>query len=297
MFCRGHHFLWERKKTIYYYQQRFNSMDADDAETVRETLRAINPDEAAIAAAAFMFGVTHVMDTPLIQLSNGEHKRLQLAEAVLQKAEWILLDNPYTGLDVAARKLLNETLDVLAAQGIHYLLVTSLADMPASITHVAELKEGILGTLVARKNYTGTYDVVAGEKNLHFSKSCKTIPPAYSYPDFSVAIRMVNVHVQYHNRTILDQVNWEVKKGECWSVSGHNGSGKSTLLSLVNGDNPQAFANEIYLFDKKKGSGESIWDIKQKIGYVSPEPHRGCLTPLVCSGNCLHRRKVLSING
>jgi molybdate transport system ATP-binding protein len=257
----------------FYYQQRFNSMDADDAETVRETLQAINPDETAIAVTVSMFGITHVMDTPLIQLSNGEHKRLQLAEAVLQKAEWILLDNPYTGLDVAARKMLNETLDALAAKGIHYLLVTSPADMPSSITHVAELKEGSLGTLVKKENYSNTYDTVSGTKNLHFINTCKTIPPAYSYPDFSVAIRMVNVHVQYHNRTILDQINWEVKKGECWSVSGHNGSGKSTLLSLVNGDNPQAFANEIYLFDKRKGSGESIWDIKQKIGYVSPELH------------------------
>jgi molybdate transport system ATP-binding protein len=84
---------------------------------------------------------------------------------------------------------------------------------------------------------------------------------------------MVNTSVVYNGRKVLDGINWEVKKGECWSVSGHNGSGKSTLLSLVNGDNPQAFANEIYLFDRKKGSGESIWDIKHKIGYVSPELH------------------------
>jgi molybdate transport system ATP-binding protein len=84
---------------------------------------------------------------------------------------------------------------------------------------------------------------------------------------------MVNLSVNYNNRNILDNINWEVKKGECWNVSGHNGSGKSTLLSLVNGDNPQAFANEIYLFDRKKGSGESIWDIKRQIGYVSPELH------------------------
>ncbi|MGH2647015.1 MAG: ABC transporter ATP-binding protein, partial [Ginsengibacter sp.] len=83
----------------------------------------------------------------------------------------------------------------------------------------------------------------------------------------------VDTNVTYNNRKILDHINWEVNKGECWSVSGHNGSGKSTLLSLITGDNPQAFANEIYLFDRKKGSGESIWDIKQKIGYVSPELH------------------------
>ncbi|MEO0331157.1 MAG: ATP-binding cassette domain-containing protein, partial [Bacteroidota bacterium] len=67
--------------------------------------------------------------------------------------------------------------------------------------------------------------------------------------------------------------NWQVNRGDKWSLSGPNGAGKSTLLSLINGDNPQAYANQIYLFDRKKGSGESIWDIKGRIGYISPELH------------------------
>jgi molybdate transport system ATP-binding protein len=70
---------------------------------------------------------------------------------------------------------------------------------------------------------------------------------------------------------ILDGINWEIEKGACWGLSGHNGAGKSTLLSLITADNPQAYANDIYLFDRKRGSGESIWEIKHKIGYLSPE--------------------------
>jgi molybdate transport system ATP-binding protein len=84
---------------------------------------------------------------------------------------------------------------------------------------------------------------------------------------------MKDVRIVYGDKLVLDGINWEVKKGDCWAISGHNGSGKSTLLSLINGDNPQAFANNIWLFDKRKGSGESIWDIKKKIGYISPELH------------------------
>lgn len=84
---------------------------------------------------------------------------------------------------------------------------------------------------------------------------------------------MSNVAVRYNEKIIFEQVNWNVQKGDKWQVKGANGSGKSTLLSLINGDNPQAYANEIFLFDKKRGTGESIWDIKQKIGYVSPELH------------------------
>ncbi|MES2003958.1 MAG: ATP-binding cassette domain-containing protein [Bacteroidota bacterium] len=269
-----HHFTNLSNLNSFYYQQRFNSNDSGDAVTVADALHEITNDTAAIQKTVALFGIDHVLQTRLIQLSNGEHKRFQLAKAVLQNAEWLLLDNPFVGLDIAARNELNIILDRLAQKGTHYLLVTSPNDIPSSVTHIAELIEGRLGPVVLRSVYTGKESMVSQQAmDAFFIESCKTITPAYSYPDFSIAIRMVNTSVNYNNRTILDNINWEVKKGECWSISGHNGSGKSTLLSLVNGDNPQAFANEIYLFDRKKGSGESIWDIKQKIGYVSPELH------------------------
>jgi molybdate transport system ATP-binding protein len=82
---------------------------------------------------------------------------------------------------------------------------------------------------------------------------------------------MRNVRVTYGDSVIFDNINWEIRPGDCWALSGPNGSGKSTLLSLINGDHPQAYANDIVLFDKKRGSGESIWDIKKRIGFMSPE--------------------------
>src|SRR5688572_13384763 len=84
---------------------------------------------------------------------------------------------------------------------------------------------------------------------------------------------MKKVSVQYGDKIILDEVNWKVMKGERWLLSGPNGAGKSTLLSLITADNPKAYANSIFLFGKKRGSGESIWDIKKKIGFISPELH------------------------
>jgi molybdate transport system ATP-binding protein len=84
---------------------------------------------------------------------------------------------------------------------------------------------------------------------------------------------MKNVNIRYGEKEVLKNVNWEVKAGEKWLLQGHNGSGKSTLLSLINGDHPQAYANDIHLFGHKRGSGESIWDIKKRIGLISPEFH------------------------
>ncbi len=257
----------------FYYQQRFNSNDSEDAVTVQEALLEITVDQSFIENTLQLFGIAHVQYTRLIQLSNGEHKRFQLAKAILQNAEWLLLDNPYTGLDVTARKMLNEIIDALVAKGVHVLLVTSASDIPNSITHVAKLENGKTISVIPRSVFDAEKKPTNATVNISYTKSFESVPPAYTYPDFSFAIRMVNTNVSYGNKKILDNINWEVKKGECWNVSGHNGSGKSTLLSLVNGDNPQAFANDIYLFDRKKGTGESIWDIKQKIGFVSPELH------------------------
>ena len=267
-----HHFKNLSNTNTFYYQQRFNSCDTEDALMVNDVLESLSGDEKLIEETLQMLGIGYIRYTRLIQLSNGEHKRFQLAKAILQNVDWLLLDSPYTGLDVAARRLLNSIIDNLVAKGIHVLLVTSYTDLPSSITHVALLENGELKQKISRNELKRP----AREKNnlrLLNSKPLESITPVYNHAEFSVAIKMVDTNIIYNGRKILDNINWKVNKGECWNVSGHNGSGKSTLLSLITGDNPQAFANEIYLFDRKKGSGESIWDIKQKIGYVSPELH------------------------
>ena len=102
----------------------------------------------------------------------------------------------------------------------------------------------------------------------------KALIAVTSDASFSTIISMENVSIRYGEKQVLNNVNWTVLPGERWALLGPNGAGKSTLLSLINGDNPQAYANQIVLFDRKRGSGESIWDIKKKIGFVSPELHQ-----------------------
>ena len=279
-----HHFKNLSNTSSFYYQQRFNSNDADDAVTIKEALLTSGATENSIKETLSLLGILYVQFTPLIQLSNGEHKRFQIARAVLRNAEWLLLDSPYTGLDTAARQLLNEILDKLISKGIHVLLVTSVADIPAGITHVAFLDKGELKEKISLAEFKQREYILTGKNQLPSLniKSLGAMMPAFAYTDFSVAIDMVDTSVEYNKKKILQNINWKVIKGECWNVTGHNGSGKSTLLSLVTGDNPQAFANEIYLFDRKKGTGESIWDIKRKIGYVSPELHHYFDSGLSC---------------
>lgn len=269
--AQQHRFHDLTHRSDFYYQQRFNSSDADQTLTVAQELEDYVTNGNTAYTKEQLIGLLHLeplLDEPLIQLSNGENKRLQLAKALLQQPALLILDNPFIGLDTDGRQLLHTILAKLSAEGMPLLLITSQQELPAYITHVAVLEKGKL-TSHTKEQF------IPQQKNiepLFTIQQLKNIP-ALSEDNFLTAIKMVDVHVQYGDKKILQHINWEVKRGERWSVSGPNGAGKSTLLSLITADNPQAYANEIYLFDRRRGSGESIWDIKKKIGYVSPELH------------------------
>jgi molybdate transport system ATP-binding protein len=268
-----HHFKNLSNTSDFYYQQRFNSSDAADTITVSEALHDHLPyDQQATNTWVQRLHLAPLLQEPLIQLSNGENKRLQMVKALLQDPAVLIMDNPYVGLDVEGRKSLNDMLDAIVASGIHIILVTGPQELPPCITHVAVLEKGALVSTGPRQQYNAAaaFPTQTPEKpDVHLLNKLVSTDDA----DFTTAIKMVQVTIRYGGRTVLNNINWEVKKGECWHVSGPNGSGKSTLLSLVTADNPQAYANELYLFDKRRGRGESIWDIKRRIGFVSPELH------------------------
>jgi molybdate transport system ATP-binding protein len=172
----------------------------------------------------------------------------------------MLLDTPFVGLDVASRAILHEAINAISQHGTHIILVTTPDEIPICITNVFELKKS-------------TETENTQEVNLDHVLLEELLASSTSQDNFEYAVRMRNVNVSYGSKKVLNTLNWEVKRGEKWAVLGPNGSGKSTLLSLINADNPQSYANDFDLFDRKRGSGESIWDIKGKIGFVSPELH------------------------
>ncbi|HWK05226.1 MAG TPA: ATP-binding cassette domain-containing protein [Puia sp.] len=278
-----HRFKNRPGTTDLYYQQRFNASDADQTITVEQELREYTVMEGP-AAEEWLdnLHIRPLLSRPLIQLSNGENKRVQLAIALLEEPELLILDNPFLGLDTAGRRLLHQIINGLAAKGIQVLLLmTGMQELPEAITHVARLENGRWGFRGKKEDFHPEKDagkvvrldagVLAEIRGLPGKIAGKTKNDAAD--DFAMAIKMVNVTVQYGEKTLLKAINWEVKRGERWNVSGPNGAGKSTLLSLITADNPQAYANEIWLFDRRRGSGETIWEIKQRIGFVSPELH------------------------
>jgi molybdate transport system ATP-binding protein len=265
-----HRFRGRPGATELYFQQRFNSADADATITVSEELSAAG---VSIADEEWLDGlhVRVLLPKPLIQLSNGENKRVQLAISLLENPELLILDNPFLGLDAQGRVVLHTIIDRLAAGGMQILLITSEREIPTCITNIGRLDKG-------RWSFIGSKDEFKPAESRHNVRLDTSILPQLrgtgnDRADHPVVIAMQDVTIRYGEATILDHIDWEVRQGERWSVSGPNGAGKSTLLSLITADNPQAYANRIWLFGRRRGTGETIWEIKQKIGFVSPELH------------------------
>ena len=265
-----HRFKNKSNVENFYYQQRFNSADTEDTITVEQDLATSSENKQELAKWIEVFGIDSILSKPLIQLSNGENKRLQLTKAMLKKPDLLILDNPFIGLDTLGRKSLENALNTISHQGIKILLIASSADLPSCITHVAILENGMITKHGKKESDNFTFDT---NKSILIDQALLEECYTPSNDSFDFIVNMIDVNIQYNNNQILSHINWQVKQGEKWCVSGPNGSGKSTLLSLITADNPQAYANEIYLFDRRKGSGESIWDIKKNIGYLSPELH------------------------
>ena len=266
--------------TNYYYQQRWNSTDLDEVPLVRDLLGKY--EENAFQKQLFqLFRIDEMLDKPIILLSSGEMRKFQLSKMLLMQPRILILDNPYIGLDAATRDLLTELLKQLVNnKGIQLILVMSMMDsVPDFITHVVTVKDMKIASKMSLAEYKSWFnDELANHQDEEFQ-----LPDSNaqcSSADGSEVVRLQKVSIRYGERTILKDLDWVVRQGEKWALSGENGSGKSTLLSIICADNPQSYACDVILFGRKRGTGESIWDIKKHIGYVSPEMHRSYLKNL-----------------
>lgn len=253
----------------FYYQQRYNKFAKNDTLTVFAELKHFAKDEQLafedVAPYLTIFGFENFKDQQLIELSSGEHKRLQLVKALWLQPQVLVIDQPYTGLDVQSRKDLNQIFDQLADKGVSLLLISNDDEQPDCINRFAEIQNGKI--VLRHHSREISRGIPRKRKELPYFLQQ---PPKISDPTM---VKMRQINISYGEKQVLKNIDWEVKAGEKWLLQGHNGSGKSTLLSLINGDHPQAYANDIHLFGKKRGSGESIWEIKEHLGIISPELH------------------------
>lgn len=257
----------------YYLQQRWNQHDIDNEMPItgdvleRTYLLTGNdsPERRQYQQHLYdLFQFHSLLDKYIISLSSGELRKFQIIKTLLAAPTTLILDNPFIGLDAETRQQLKKLFLTLSKERnlTIYLVVARVEDIPEYIDEII--------WKTPETDFTPSPTHLSDEKRQAILSHAQSSD--YSCSD--EVVRMNDITIKYGEKTILSHINWTVRKGDCWALCGQNGSGKSTLLSLICADNPQAYACDISLFGRKRGSGESIWEIKRHIGYVSPEMHR-----------------------
>ena len=236
--------------------------------------------------------IGRLLDRSLVQVSNGERRKVLLARALLKRPRLLILDSPFAGLDSAFRDKLEEILGDLMGGDLRVVLVTNGREpLPPGITHVL-IMDG--GNVVAQGTREELYRLLPAARQSDRvqpeARPAETDGTVQEGQDsYRSLVQMHGVSISYGGVQILNGVDWSVRAGENWALLGPNGAGKTTLLSLILGDNPQAYANDITLFGKRRGSGDTIWELKRRIGWVAAELHLyyprnlSCFE-VVCSG-------------
>ncbi len=264
-----------------FYQLRWNhGLQEENSATVGDILKASAPNGNTPNNVSDILGLKPLLKKKTIMLSSGELRRVQLGEVLQTSPKLLIIDNPYIGLDVNARKQTTNFLAKVAEKGdtTLVLIVSREKDIPYFIHKILPVADGKVFPICSKEEFLEKFHVEEKNTALLFDeRRCNAILslPNHERAENGLPVVECNkINIAYGSREIFRNFSWTVKSGERWALNGENGAGKSTLLSLVCADNPQAYACDISLFGCKRGCGESIWDIKKRIGYVSPEMFR-----------------------
>ncbi len=244
-------------------------------------------------------GVEKILDRGLKYMSTGEIRRTLLARALLSKKKLLILSDPFAGLDVESRAILLDFFNTIAKKQLLeeklesafpriILSMERYTEIPQVITNVIEFSDKKVSFCGSRPDFEKIISE-RNQKNLEnreaekkaFAESVKKLSNEVdavmgveiNQKEGDVLIDMKNVNVGWGDHQVLRDFNWKLCRNEHWLIQGPNGSGKTTFLELITGDNMQVFSNDIKLFGARRGSGETIWDIKHKLGIVSYRLH------------------------
>jgi molybdate transport system ATP-binding protein len=237
-------------------------------------------------------GIGDLFRRRLAVLSNGEQRKVILVRTLLRSPRLLILDDPFGGLDRATRACLQKVIQRLMRACLPVLLITNRPDeLPPGTTHLLLVRnqriiaQGTRRAVLKHPLIRELETSAPSSSPSSFSSSKKPAGKNHATP----LIELNHVTVRLGNKRILDDVTWTMRRGENWALLGPNGSGKTTLLSLIQGDNPQAYALDLRLFGVRPETTATLWRLRRKIGWLSPELHLhypagwACLD-VVCSG-------------
>lgn len=204
------------------------------------------------------FDLTKHLNRTLASLSEGEQKKILLEHLISEKLDYLIVDNMFDNLDHQSQQGIKNQLAKLSKQITIIQLTSREIDFLPFITQKHTFEKGLIN--VFKKSNPQKETALQTE-----------VPPSFSKGDVlpNPLIQLKNVFVSFGDKKVLHNISLEINRGEFWQLIGANGSGKSTLLSMIIGDNPKGYGQDLVLFGRKKGTGESVWEVKKQIGYFT----------------------------
>lgn len=244
----------------------------NDGTPVREMLDEVCIDADLRARLTRLFGLDALLDRGFRKLSTGETRKVLFTRALSSKPRLVIIDGPFEGLDAQTVPLISEILQQLSAELPMVLVINRLDELPDFVTHIALLEKAQLKMTIDTRDRDSMESL---SQLFHLQTTAIEIPaaiPGEAAPPLNPGEPLVDIHdasVRYTGNLVFEHLDWRIEAGQHWQLTGPNGSGKTCLLNLITGDHPQCYNNDIFVCGYQRGNGESIWDIKQHIGYVS----------------------------
>jgi molybdate transport system ATP-binding protein len=244
---------------------------ADTSATVDELVGEVGRGHPLFAA----FRLEALRARGYRRLSTGEARKVLLLQAVLRAPSLLILDDPFDGLDRAAQAQLAAA--IVATSCRLPVLVVGAFD-PSALPFPLESIGQVLIIAERRLVFRGTVEAL-------LSRGAEQ-PPPHRPPPVDMGrwyeplaadtplVRLVGGRVAYGEQVVFEGLDFIISPGQHTLIEGPNGSGKSTLLEMITGDHPQAYSNDLHLFGRRRGTGETVWDIKKNVGLVSARLHR-----------------------
>lgn len=245
-----------------------------EGTSVQELIERDTTDATLAAELVEQFGLTPLLNRAFRKLSTGETRKVMLIRALASEPSLLVLDEPFDGLDVKTHAMLDKHLHQVAATTPIVMVLNRVGERPSFITHVAWVEAGRIAQSAACADAASMDELV---QLFHIKHSQVALPdpdPIDRLPVLDASqplVTLTDVSIKYSDNVVFENLSWQINPAEHWQLTGPNGSGKTCLLSLITGDHPQCYVNNIKVFGYQRGNGESIWEIKRFIGYVSTQ--------------------------
>ncbi len=219
------------------------------------------------------------LDRGYRQLSSGQSRKLCLLQQITRGVSCLVLENPYEGLDQPSCLELDRILPQLWQQGLGILVfVNNTGDIPHWCTHLAAMHDGTIALQGPAETMLPAVKMLLTQQPGRFLVSVEELRKERLTADNDTTspnlLTLNKGFARYGEVEVFNNLDLSVNRGDHTLITGPNGCGKSTLLQIITGDHPLCYTNDLYLFGRRRGSGESVWDVKKRMGIVSPDLHR-----------------------